>query len=191
MRDEVILALDLYFRVNPLKINDNNPEIVKLSQILNKLPLYPHKPDPETFRNPNGVYMKLCNFLSLDPGYKGKGLSAGSKLDEMIWNEFSDDRDRLSAVAQAILANSDYKVVDETNEAPLITDDDEFPEGRILSRVHRIRERNARLVKKKKRKLWIKREAYLVRSVVLISSKSTVRLGRVLLNAITPFHCLN
>ena len=30
------------------------------------------------FRNVNGTYLKLCNFLAPDPGYGGKGLVAGA-----------------------------------------------------------------------------------------------------------------
>jgi 5-methylcytosine-specific restriction protein A len=66
-RDELILALDLYFRCTPLKTNKDHHEIVKLSNILNSLPIHPKKLEYEKFRNPNGVYMKLCNFLWFDP----------------------------------------------------------------------------------------------------------------------------
>jgi hypothetical protein len=67
-RDEIILALDLYFRVNPLTTSKSHPEIVALSELLNKLPIHSDRPDIEKFRNQNGVYMKMCNILRLDPG---------------------------------------------------------------------------------------------------------------------------
>jgi 5-methylcytosine-specific restriction enzyme A len=70
--DELILSLDLYLRVNPIHTNENHPEIVKLSELLNSLPIHPRKTKRENFRNPNGVYMKLCNFLRFDPNYHGK-----------------------------------------------------------------------------------------------------------------------
>lgn len=72
-RDELILALDLYFRCDPLKTNKSDPEIIALSDLLNSLPIHPQKAEFEKFRNPNGVYMKLCNFLRLDPDYSGAG----------------------------------------------------------------------------------------------------------------------
>ena len=40
--------------------------------------------------------MKLCNFLALDPGYHGKGLERGGRLEQTVWNEFSADRERLA-----------------------------------------------------------------------------------------------
>ncbi len=76
-RDELILALDLYFKVNPVHTSEKHPAIVELSNILNGHPIHKERPDGGKFRNPNGVYMKLCNFLRLDPDYNGTGLDAG------------------------------------------------------------------------------------------------------------------
>ena len=41
-RDEIILALDLYFnlRDHPGQIHHNHPEIIKLSEVLNVLPIH-------------------------------------------------------------------------------------------------------------------------------------------------------
>jgi hypothetical protein len=76
--DELILALDLYFRLNPARTSDSNPAIIELSGVLNSLPIHAEALRGEKFRNPSGVYMKLCNFLRFDPGYSGKGLVAGA-----------------------------------------------------------------------------------------------------------------
>lgn len=95
--DELILALDLYFRVNPLHTSEKNPEIQALSRLLNELPVHKERPEPAQFRNPNGVYMKLCNYLRFDPDYKGKGLTRGGRQEEQIWREFATDRIKLSA----------------------------------------------------------------------------------------------
>ena len=157
-RDELILALDLYFRVSPLHTSEKNPEIVQLSKILNALPLHPKAERVKGFRNPNGVYMKLCNFLRLDPDYHGEGLDAGSKLDEEVWNEFYSNREQLSKIADAIRRNYSYLTTPEpkTGESENIDEDEEFPEGRILSRSHRFKERNFELVKKKKLQVFQK-----------------------------------
>lgn len=154
-RDELILALDLYLRLNPVHTDESNPDIVALSQLLNRLPIHPREDKQEEFRNPNGVYMKLCNFLRLDPTYEGKGLAAGSKLEEQVWQEFAADPDRLKTTAEAIRHNysSMPKPTNEQEAAELVSEDEEFPEGRILTRVHCQRERNARLVAKKKRQV--------------------------------------
>ena len=68
-RDELILALDLYFRQNPSHINDSHDDVVRLSQILNSLPIHAERPDNGKYRNPRGVYMKMCNFLRYDKYY--------------------------------------------------------------------------------------------------------------------------
>lgn len=155
VRDEVILALELYFRVNPSHASQNHSEIVRLSELLNSLPLHPKSNRAEKFRNPNGVYMKLCNFLSLDPDYQGEGLAAHSKMDEEVWREFSNDRNRLVKTAQAI--RSSYKSLDppqtSRGQSELLDEDEEFPEGRILTRRHKQRERSSALVRKKKKQI--------------------------------------
>ncbi len=148
-RDELILALDLYFRVNPVHISESHPEVIVLSRLLNQLPIHTDRPDAERFRNPNGVYMKLCNFLRLDPSYEGVGLDAGSKKDEEVWDEFADDRERLHRVAEAIRAWVESPPENDMVSSD-IDEDFEASEGRIILRQHKFRERNTSLVSKKK-----------------------------------------
>jgi 5-methylcytosine-specific restriction protein A len=151
-RDELILALDLYFKVDTAHTSKTNPDVVALSDLLNVLPIHSGQTMDTTFRNPAGVYMKLSNFLHLDPNHQAMGLHAVSKLTVEVWDEFSVDRVRLEKVAAAIRHN--YQAIPppppispSEDEA---ADDAEFPEGRVLTRLHQIRERNATLVKRKK-----------------------------------------
>jgi len=147
-RDELILALDLYFRVSPLHTSEKHPEIVALSKLLNKLPIHTDRPEANVFRNENGVYMKLCNFLRLDPGYQGKGLKAGGKLEETIWKEFAGNRDNLRKVASAIRLG--YPTASNEPLPPSVEDnEEEFLEGRVLTTMHKRRERNQSLVRRK------------------------------------------
>jgi 5-methylcytosine-specific restriction protein A len=97
--------------------------------------------------------MKLCNFLRFDPDYKGKGLDRGGKLEESIWNEFSGDRVLLSSIAASILQGMNEVPPPADNFAVLIEDEETFPEGSVLSRLHKRRERNPLLVRKKKSKV--------------------------------------
>src|SRR6266446_1478933 len=101
-RDELILALDLYFRRRPTGFGHDDPEVVELSNILNRLPIHAQRSDQARFRNNNGVYMKLCNFLALDPDYEGKGLERGGRLEQEIWREFHERRSELRNLAEAI-----------------------------------------------------------------------------------------
>jgi len=152
-RDEIILALDLYFADSRGPIDKANPQIIELSTILNSLPLFPDKPDAEKFRNPNGVSLKLSNFLALDPSYNGKGMESFSKLDQEVFHEFSENRVRLHAIAAEIKKAA----LDQTLRAKLykVEDDDQtltdsVIEGQILYKLHKVRERDKDIVKAKK-----------------------------------------
>jgi predicted HNH restriction endonuclease len=125
-----------------------------LSDLLNELGRKLGRADTDTFRNANGVYMKMMNFRRFDPEHTsaGKvGLTRGNKDEEAVWLEFSEDRERLVRVANAIRHATLLPSVDEEGT---INDDDETeaPEGRILTRLHRIRERNGKLVSQCKMK---------------------------------------
>lgn len=149
-RDELILALDLYFRVSPTHTSDKHPDIVKLSETLNSLPIHPNVVRVESFRNANGVYMKLCNFLRFDPEYKGSGLKGGGRLEEKIWGEFASNRDALQNAANTIRAGASLVAPPVDEQEELEEKEQEFPEGRIITKLHARRERNPSLTKKKK-----------------------------------------
>ena len=149
-RDELILALDVYFAEDFV----NNPggissAVIDLSKLLNSLPIHPNRAEDATFRNPNGVSMKFGNYLHLDDRYSGKGLDAGSQLDKAVWNEFYEDRQRLRDIADPIRGAA-TELENKTTPVSDVDEEEEFPEGRILMRLHRERERNPSLVKNAK-----------------------------------------
>ena len=90
-RDEVILALALYFDKDLGAITVSNPKIIELSKQLNRLPIFGGQRNETTFRNPNGIVLNLANFKALDPVYKGKGMTSYSKLAKDIFEEFRFD----------------------------------------------------------------------------------------------------
>ena len=147
-RDELILALDLYRRANPLHITAQHPQVRELSKLLNVLPFHSPSKRERTFRNPTGVHMTLSAFLRWDPSYPGEGLQGG-QLGKDVWDEFASDRPRLAAVAHAIRCAANL-LKTETNMTECSIDEEFFPEGRIRCRLHIMRERNPTLVKKKK-----------------------------------------
>lgn len=99
-KDELILALNLYLAQGLL--DDHSAEVIALSDALRRLAIV--KPsNPEVFRNPNGIAMKLGNFAALDPEYNGKGLRAGGKRDREVWNEFAHAPAKLAAAVKEIL----------------------------------------------------------------------------------------
>jgi 5-methylcytosine-specific restriction enzyme A len=143
-RDELILAMDLYISRGRSQLSSDDPEVISLSDVLNQLPVHEEHDRKEKFRNPNGVSMKLGNFLSLDPDYPGAGLTRGGRLEREVWDEFITDPERLERTAKAIregittLANHSLEV------------EEEFSEGRVLTSVHKQRERNRVAVSRKK-----------------------------------------
>ena len=100
--DELILALDLYFVFVCAPSSASHPKVVEISEILNKLPIHTERPDADRFRNPNGVAMKLSNYLRLDPTYAGKGLVSGGKLEEKVWEMYHNRSDELRDIANKI-----------------------------------------------------------------------------------------
>jgi 5-methylcytosine-specific restriction enzyme A len=151
-RDELIVALDRYMRLdfaaNAGRLTKSAPAIVNTSADLNDLPIHSERPDAQRFRNPNGVYMKLCNFLRFDPAYSGVGLERGGKLEAQIWEEFAHDPERLRAVADAILATR--RAGQLGLSLPDVDEDEWVFEGAILIRQHKFRERDAGIVRRKK-----------------------------------------
>jgi 5-methylcytosine-specific restriction protein A len=156
-RDEIILALDLYFSKDRGSIDDKNSKIIELSKTLNDLPLFPDRPDEEKFRNPNGVTLKLSNFLVFDPEYKGRGMTGGSKLDEQVFKEFYNNKDKLAAIASEIkkvATNEEIKTKIYSIEDDELTKTDSVMEGQVLYKLHKVRERDFEIVKAKKRQIF-------------------------------------
>lgn len=143
-RDELILALDLYKRQG--QRDPGHPEVVALSSFLNTLPLADQE-HAGTFRNPTGVAMKLGNFAALDPRYPGVGLPRGGRGDQLVWDEFAGQPERLVRTAAAIRAAGSLPPaqLNQPEEGEELS-----AEGRLLFRLHRGRERDGRLSRRKK-----------------------------------------
>src|ERR1700730_5018375 len=105
VRDELILALDMYLRYAGNPPGKDSAEIIELSATLNRLAPYLRLTREDRFRNANGVYMKLMNFRRFDPAFidAGKvGLSRGGKTEEEVWADFAHDPVRCHQVAETI-----------------------------------------------------------------------------------------
>jgi 5-methylcytosine-specific restriction protein A len=149
--DELVLALDVYFREPRARQSKSHPAVADLSRVLRALPLPIERPDHERFRNVNGVFMKLQNFKAVDPDYTADGrtgLGAGATLRERtLYERYADNQAELRALAQQIRDR-----VDEGGEAlPSNSEEGEEGsiEGRVLYRVHKTRERKKSEEKKR------------------------------------------
>ncbi|MCU7514023.1 MAG: HNH endonuclease [Ignavibacteria bacterium] len=104
-REELILALNLYSKIDFGKIHSRNPEIIKLSHSIK--------------RTPGSVSYKLVNFASLDPARKARGIrgaSNASKLDREIWNEFYNNLDDYAFESEKLKADIEHSTVEKEND---------------------------------------------------------------------------
>jgi putative restriction endonuclease len=91
-RAETIVAFNLYCKIPFGKINKSNPDVIRLAQIIR--------------RTPSSVGMKLGNLGRFDPELQKRGvggLSQGSKMDEIVWNEFHGNWDSLAYESERLL----------------------------------------------------------------------------------------
>lgn len=92
-KNEMILVLNLYLKTPFGKMHKNNPEVIKIAQLIG--------------RTPDAVAYRLANYAACDPQLKQRGISGlshGGKKCESYWNEFDNDRERLLYESEQILA---------------------------------------------------------------------------------------
>jgi hypothetical protein len=118
--DELILALELYFdnpksRTSTAIINKSN--LPKELRILRETF---YGDSSNTYRNANGIYQKMQNFVSLDPDCKARGQHGrpnGGRFDKVIWDEYHDDLPglkRAAHVTRESMMKPDWKFLDES-----------------------------------------------------------------------------
>jgi hypothetical protein len=99
---ETIVAFNLYCKLPFGKLNQYNPEIIKLAELLG--------------RNPSAVNMKLCNMARLDPSLQKRGvagLTHGAKLEQIVWDKFVDNPDELAYQSEKLIAEFSHKNIEE------------------------------------------------------------------------------
>jgi 5-methylcytosine-specific restriction protein A len=148
MRDELILALDLYFTDGGHYLSAS---MNALSGVLRAIPVEPENASDDGFRNEKSVMAKLGNFAALDPESPKPGRPNVGRLDRVVWNEFSATPDRLHHVALAIRTN--IASVEPQEAEPDDPEIEDAQEGRILTRTHMLRERKPKLRAAKKKKV--------------------------------------
>lgn len=104
-REELIIAFNLYCKLPFGRMHHGNPEIIGLAKILG--------------RTPSAITFKLVNFASLDPSLKKRNIAGAShisKLDKEIWNEFSNDWEKLGYESERLLAEKTGKRIEDVAE---------------------------------------------------------------------------
>lgn len=134
-RDEAILALDVLYFAEDLRLNKESKEIVELSELLNELPIIPLSARGEIFRNSNGIKNQLIKFKSSYAKRK-KDSHVGTIFYEVA-DEFNGRNDDLHKIASAIRQNRDFfRIATFGSEL----EGEYFPEGALLYHLHRVLE---------------------------------------------------
>src|SRR5687767_2957297 len=101
-RQELILALELYFDVGAADYRSSK-KVQELSRVIRAMHGDQLYLDDPRFRSASSVSRKLKNIAWVDPlNTRGTAQSHGSAVDEEIWDEFAEDRERLTQEAAAI-----------------------------------------------------------------------------------------
>lgn len=114
-REQTIVAFNVYCKIPFKSSNKNNPFIIKYANIIG--------------RSPSALNMKVGNFGRLDPELKKQGivgLSNGGKLEEIIWDEFNHNWDKLAYESELLIAEFQNKKIEEIIDIEIT----EFPVGK-------------------------------------------------------------
>lgn len=113
-KEETIVAFNVYCKIPFKSSSKTNPTIIKYAKIIG--------------RSPSALNMKVGNFGRLDPELKKQGivgLGNGSKLDEVVWNEFHGNWEKLAYESELLIAKFQNKKIEELIGAEI----SEFPIG--------------------------------------------------------------
>lgn len=106
-RDDLILAFELYCRIPFQRTKASDPRVKELAAVLH--------------RTPASVARKLGNFGAFDPQLAARnisGLTHGSKLDKVVWDEFHADWSRLVERAHELRRDRDHNAQEPEVLAP-------------------------------------------------------------------------
>jgi putative restriction endonuclease len=114
-REETIIAFNVYCKIPFKSSSKTNPIVIKYANIIG--------------RSPSALNMKIGNFGRLDPELQKQGITGlvnGSKLEEVIWNEFNGNWEELAFESEMLIAKFQNKKIEEIENIEI----NNFPEGK-------------------------------------------------------------
>ena len=114
-RDELLLAVNLYYKLTFGQLHSRNPSVIHLATLLG--------------RTPGSVAMKLGNLASIDSSLSQAGMRNGGKLDQQVWEEFHADWSGHALESERLLAQAEHITLEQVaaEYEPLPP----LPEGRV------------------------------------------------------------
>lgn len=100
-RQELILAFNLYLKIEFGKTHKGNPQVIELANLLG--------------RTPSSIGMRLGNFASCDPILQARGiggLKGGMNQVKPIWDEFFHNQEELVFLSEKILAEKQKTTIE-------------------------------------------------------------------------------
>lgn len=110
-REELLLALNLYYKIPFGQFDHRNPKVIELAKLID--------------RTSNAVAMQLNNFVSLDPYHQNrgiKGLCPPGELAQKLWVEAQNDWDNIVLESEKLLETLTQST------ATVESDEEVFPE---------------------------------------------------------------
>lgn len=102
-REETIVAFNVYCKIPFKKSSKTHPTIIKYAKIIG--------------RSPSALNMKIGNLGRLDPDLRKDGivgLSNGSKTEEVVWNEFHGNWEKLAYESELLIAKFNNQSIENT-----------------------------------------------------------------------------
>lgn len=107
-KEETIIAFNVYCKVPFKSSSKTNQTIIKYANIIG--------------RTPSALNMKVGNFGRLDPELKKQGITGltnGSKLEEVVWDEFHGNWEKLAFESELLIARFMNLPIEKTAEISL------------------------------------------------------------------------
>ncbi|MCE3296386.1 MAG: restriction endonuclease [Crocinitomicaceae bacterium] len=124
-REELILVINLYWKLPFGKLHQRNPEVIELASLIN--------------RTVGSVAFKLVNFASMDPSLHARGIKGAtnaSNLDKSIWSEFYNNLEILAFESEKLLAETKNVTIERLNNIPEM---ELFKEGKTREQMIKVR----------------------------------------------------
>ncbi|MFG2249056.1 HNH endonuclease [Spirillospora sp. NPDC048823] len=149
--DELVLACALVYQNDWKEIKRHDRRALELSDLLQILPVHPLAARADDFRSPSSVQHKTADIATVHPSYAGKTTKGGRLTKEAVDAFLARPQEMLEAAQRIreVLATGDPNLLEAISTPPLDEPESGADEGRVLERLHRYRERNSKLRKRK------------------------------------------